>query len=44
MFPSLFHSKGSEVVLDEPEEPYAQALAQERSFAYSQDSEAPKRS
>jgi D-glycero-alpha-D-manno-heptose-7-phosphate kinase len=42
--PFAFSTKGSEVVLYEPEEPYAQALAQERSFAYSRDMEASRQS
>jgi D-glycero-alpha-D-manno-heptose-7-phosphate kinase len=40
--PFAFSAKGSEVVLYEPEKPYAQELAQERSFAYNQDMELSK--
>ena len=35
--PFSFSTKGSDVVVYEPEEPYDQTLASERSFAYGQD-------
>jgi len=42
--PFAFSTKGSEIVLYEPEEPYDQSLAQERSFAYGRDLEPSKQS